>query len=580
MADTPKVLIVGAGPSGLVAALTLLQNGVPVRIIDRAPKFHIGQRGAGITPRTLEVYEFLGVLPDILKAGFILPMIRSYEVGTLKILKEFYMSPFIDPEPAFPYLNSLTLGQNSAEHILRTHLAAKYGCGVDRGTELRSFTQDDSRVTAQIVKTLDGGEEICEEVVVDWLIGTDGARGTVRKQLGLAFLGDTRHNEHFLVADIRLEGLDRERWHMWGDFSSEMVGLRPTENGDIFWLLGATAHGQHEKLASDPKEMEKWMRQIADLSNVKIHEFITLNHFNPNIRMVDKFGDGRVFVAGDAAHVHTPFGGQGMNSSVMDSFNLAWKLALVCKGLSAPSLLTTYTEERLPVIAEMLKKTTSLQNRMVQSKRTASSLLSNGSNVKPTNQTPDGATEENPWIRGRVLTQLGVNYRWSPIVLDERFLSNGKRDALQGAYGDSNEKAKSSGLRPGDRGPDAPGLLDLRATPHSATTRLFQLFRPYYHTILIFASTPEVVSSTRGVCQRYASDIVRLTLVLPSRMLLDRCNLDGDCDFLLKDCFGYAYAAYSVPEGGRIVIVRPDGIVGAIVNGTEGVERYLQAIFI
>ncbi|KDQ57089.1 hypothetical protein JAAARDRAFT_207431 [Jaapia argillacea MUCL 33604] len=572
MSTRSPVLIVGAGPAGLVLALTLVQNGVPVRLIDKLTKFHSGQRGAGVMPRTMEVYEFLGVLPDALKAGAVAMKMRAHEVGGgLKVLKEIDMPcPPMLPTPSCPRLHAYMLGQCNAEHILRSHLA-NYGCKVELGSELKSFEQFDDRVVAHIVKTDADGRETEENVTADWLVGTDGGKGIVRKQLGLSFLGETREDQ-LVLGEVRIEGIDNEFWHSWGDFSTNTLALRPTERPDVSWMIAGGLQTDHDKIASDPNALAEYIHRVTGMPELKLVEIINLSHYRFNIRMVDKFGDGRVFVAGDAAHVHSPTGGQGMNSSVMDAFNLGWKLSLVCKNLSPSSLLSTYTEERLPVIAQMLKTTTALLN----------TVSTGGFKAMGDNQ----ATNQ-PGVRTTSLFQLSVNYRWSSIVVDEynggSKESKGERGTLEGqdAVGlvDPHEHLR---VRAGDRAPDAPGLVAFKGSPTSSPTMsLFQTFKATHHTILIFVPTVQDSEPTLKQIKQYPKGLVS-SVVMPStrafRLPTDE-PLACDADFVLKDSDGYAFAGYSVDRKEmKLVVVRPDGVVGAMVRNVEGLKGYFKKI--
>jgi len=257
-ADILPVLIAGAGPTGLVLALTLLKNGVRVRIIQKDPQYHMGQRGAGIQPRTLEVYNLLGALPDVLKTGMSMSPMRFYKLpGGTEPLETFYMIPPEDPTPSKPFNNVWILGQYRAEEILREHLA-QYGCEVELGTELRSFEQDTNGVVAHLVKRVDD-EEIHESVECRWLAGADGARGVVRKQLGLTFLGEALTNQ-IIFGEIEASGIDREHWHVWGNSSgSGVVLLRPTELEDIF-NFAITGHPDNVKIFANDEALKQALR--------------------------------------------------------------------------------------------------------------------------------------------------------------------------------------------------------------------------------------------------------------------------------------------------------------------------------
>ena len=284
--------------------------------------------------------------------------------------------------------------------------------------------------------------------------------------------------------------------------------------------------------------------------------------------MVNKFGEGRVFVAGDAAHVHSPAGGQvncrrhaiappkvltinqGGNSSIQDSFNLAWKIALVCQGYSSSSLLDSYNEERLPVIAQMLNISTALHNKI--------------------GNFDDFSHPE----RGRLM-QLGVNYRGSSILVDER--NAGGNDSDNGA----DSYTVDGFVRAGDRAPDAPGL-----SGGSGPSRLFDIFKPYRHTALLFASWDEIekTKSVIQLLQRYPQGTICSVLLYP-QAAHNKQVADSGADFVLEDQNGHAFEGYGIakdtnPSSGLIVvIVRPDGVIGSIVYGVEGVHKYFKIIF-
>ncbi|KAH7930840.1 hypothetical protein BV22DRAFT_1138378 [Leucogyrophana mollusca] len=536
------VLVAGAGPAGLVAALTLLRNGVSVRIIDKEPHYRIGQRGPGIFPRSLELFHFLGV-PEVDEVGRPVPLLRTYKPGSIELLKTFPMSPYREPTPAIP----IVIGQQTLEAILRSHLE-KFGVFVELGSELRSFEQNGDGVVVLVAKR-QGSEEVVETIEASWLIGTDGARGVTRKQLGLTFLGETRKEVRLVTGDIRLKGkgLDTVHWHNFssqGEKGEKSLMYRPTkevgEDGFQFVLMGQEF--DVAKLATDKEALFAAMRELTG-TEIEFKELVWASEFSPNIRMVNKFGEGRVFVAGGtSASVHSPTGGQGLNSSVQDAFNLGWKIALVQKGLSPVSLLSTYTAERLPVIAEMLEITTALLNKSVEE-----------------------ATAETALTRGQKLYMLGVNYRYSPIVVDE-FSDAGPVDA----YGLVQEGV----LVAGDRAPDAPKLI----RSDGEATRLFDVFRPAYHTVLIFAPDTASASADRllSALSRYESSVLRSAVVLPASAAWSSTA----ADLTLVDEGGYAYGGYLVKEGEtRVVVVRPDGVVGAIVSGVQGLEKYFGLVF-
>ncbi|KAG1727595.1 FAD binding domain-containing protein [Suillus lakei] len=529
------VLVVGAGPVGLVAALTLLQNGISVRVIDKDPNPRIGQRGPGIMPRSLELFNFLNV-PEVNDLGKTPPTVRSYKLGTLETLRDSAIAPDIKPTPSIPFIHK-ALGQQLLEEILRRHLE-KLSCSVETGTELRSFEQSSEGVTAVLARN-----GTLETFNTKWMIGADGAKGVIRKQLGLAFLGETRDDFRFLTGDIRLTGvgLDRLYWHQFGKFQELGVSLRPTDEvGEDGWQF--FMYCGDPDLAKVARSEERIFEIIASVipMEVTFNKLVWASEYRANIRMVNKFSEGRVFVAGDAAHVHSPTAGQGLNSGVQDAFNLGWKLALVEKGFADKSLLETYSAERLPVISEMLKITTSLLNHAISS----------GLGHTSTRRSP-------------LIFMLGVNYRFSSIVLDE-FTTPVEGRPIN-AYGVLDE----GHLEAGDRAPEAPDMLQT----------LFGVYRPWYHTVLVFAPSLTDATLILGALEARDKSVVQSAVILPPSAPVTPVTSLADLVFV--DQQGHAYSAYLVEAGQtKTFVIRPDGVIGAIVHGGEGVKKYFSRIFL
>ncbi|KAF8707335.1 hypothetical protein AX14_013601 [Amanita brunnescens Koide BX004] len=346
------VLVVGGGPSGLAAALTLLKSGIP--------------------PRTFEAFHLLDV-PEISDTSAPAFAFREYKPGTLEVLKEFALFKFVNPTPSVPYSNLRSIGQPALEGILRSHIE-KYGCAVELNAELVSGLGD------------------VRSFSFHW---ADGGKGVCRKQLGLTFLGETSEMSS-VVGDICLEvdGIDREHWHFVGNKNSDFAWLRPTDeiapDGFQFVLI-VKEHEPHE-VAADEKLLIKYFSDLTG-RQVNVRKVPFISTYRPNVRMVNKFGSGRAFVVGDAAHVRSPAGDQGLNTCVQHASiwhgSFPWSV-------SVPTLLDTYDSERLPVIAEMLNITTGILNK-----------ISGPGSVEHTMR------------RDQTMTMLGVNYRRIPIVIDE-----------------------------------------------------------------------------------------------------------------------------------------------------------------
>ncbi|KAG1720137.1 FAD binding domain-containing protein [Suillus lakei] len=538
----PPVLVVGAGPTGLVAALTFLRNGIPVRIIDKDSNPRIGQRGAGIMPRSLELFNFLDV-PEVIDFAKPGPLARHYKPGTLEPLMESSVAPRIEPTPTIPFLSKM-MGQQLLGAILERHLE-KFSCSVEMGTELRSFKQSEKGITAVLEKN-----GILETFDTKWMIGADGAKGVVRKQLGLTFLGETRDDFHIITGDIRLTGVGLERpyWHQFGKFQERGISLRPSDEiGEDGWQF--ILSGGDLDLTKIAQSEELILETITSLipTELTINQLVWVSEFRTDIRMVNKFSEGRVFVAGDAAHTHSPTGGKGLNSGVQDAFNLGWKLALVEKGLADKSLLETYNAERLPVISEMNNMTTSIFNQAVK-------------------------TREMTFQRSPLIFMLHINYRFSSIVFDEFATPvEGRPINAYGVLGEDH-------LEAGDRAPEAPNMLQVGCGGSDVKT-LFGLYRPWYHTVLVFAPSHGDANPILGVLKAYDQSVVRLAVVLPSSA--PTTPVASPADLVLVDQEGHAYPAYFVEAGQmKVFVIRPDGVVGAIVRGAEGVKKYFSRIFL
>ena len=334
------VLIVGGGPTGLTLAIDLARRSIPFRLIESAGQPFTGSRGKGLQPRTLEVFDDLGVITAVLAAGALYPRLRihagpfSFRLGSLGSSK--------GPTEEVPYPNLWMVPQSRTEEILRDRLRA-LGGNVEFAIGLVEFTLDRDRVRV----TLSNGEV----VYADYRVGCAGGHSLVRKILGLQLVGETFEEKGYLVADVGVEGLDRHDWHVWPFAKGGSLGLCPLPGTELFQLM-ASASIESSMAAAVEKATRHRISHVAWSST-----------YRPQVRMVDHYRVGRVFLAGDAAHVHPPAGGQGLNTGVQDAYNLGWKLASVIRG-GPPALLDTYEMERLPVAAAVL----GLSKRLYQTK--------------------------------------------------------------------------------------------------------------------------------------------------------------------------------------------------------------------
>ncbi|HUN37424.1 MAG TPA: FAD-dependent monooxygenase [Trebonia sp.] len=339
-----NVLIAGAGPTGLTLGIDLARRGVGVRVVDKATRFFEGSRGDGIQPRTLEVFDDLGVVDAVLGEGHGPAPIRVSLDGNFVDVR--WMTEPRDPEPDRPYPTPWVLGQSQLEGILRARLL-ELGVRVELGTELVGLEQDEDGVTARL--------STGETSRFDYLAGADGGTSFVRKAIGVAFPGVTDESFRVLAGDVAAPGLDPECGHWFASANNPMAGVVMTPLPGTGYFQFATPLGE-----GDDASLET-MQAILDrfCAGVRLtgHGWSTV--WRPNVRLAERYRVGRVFLAGDAAHVHPPTGGQGMNTGVQDAYNLGWKLA-------SGTALDSYETERRAVAARVLGVSTGLLDRYAQ----------------------------------------------------------------------------------------------------------------------------------------------------------------------------------------------------------------------
>ncbi|GAA3540406.1 FAD-dependent monooxygenase [Amycolatopsis ultiminotia] len=414
--NTTTVLIAGAGPTGLTLAIELARRDIPVRLVEKADTYFAGSRGDGLQPRTLEVFEDLGVLDAVLAAGAPPFPMRVYLDGEFTTVR--WMAERVEPTPAVPYPNGWFLGQSQTEGILRDRLA-ELGVRVELSTALTGFSQDEDGVTAEL--------STGETVRAAYLVGADGGKSVVRKSLGIPFEGTTDESIRMLLGDVQAEGLDRTSGYWFAAKDEPMSGV-------MFTPLAGTPHFQFgAPLGDGDLDTETSLAVLqAHLDRVsgggiRLHDLVWSTVWRPNIRLAASFRRGRVFLAGDAAHAHPPTGGQGLNTGVQDAYNLGWKLAD-----GSPELLDSYEPERRTVAARVLGISTALLDKYAEG-------------------------DEEAHRRGPETQQLDISYRGGPL-----------------------SPSGAGALRAGDRAPDAPlvdangkqvRLFELFRGPHATELR-------------------------------------------------------------------------------------------------------------
>jgi 2-polyprenyl-6-methoxyphenol hydroxylase-like FAD-dependent oxidoreductase len=364
------------------------------------------------------VFEDLGILDRIVSVvGLSAPRVRTYRADGS--CTEARIGEPQEPKPAEPYQATVISPQFLTEAVMRERLA-ELGRRAEFGRELKGFEQDGEGVTARIVGA--GGEET---VKARYLVGTDGGRSFVRRALDVGFPGESL-GVRFFCADVILEGLDSDVWHQFNVFGSEQwLVVAPLRGTDLFQLQGPVPlEGEVDLSAEALGEM---VATRTGRNDILIRSISWASAYATSARLADRFQVGRVFLAGDAAHTHSPTGAQGLNTSLQDAYNLGWKLAAVLSG-APEALLATYEEERRPIAAGMLGLSTKLLRQ---------------------------ATTR----RGREVHQLDLAYSGSSLALET--------------------PERRAGVRAGDRAPDAP-VRGAAGQP----TRLFNLFQGPHWTLL------------------------------------------------------------------------------------------------
>jgi 2-polyprenyl-6-methoxyphenol hydroxylase-like FAD-dependent oxidoreductase len=334
----PQVLITGAGPTGLALALWLARKGVPVRLIDKNKGPGEASRALVVHARTLEFYQQLGFAEETVARGIKMNGVHLREDGEDK--GHFDLGNLAEGVSPYPFM--LTLPQNDHE-VLLGEKVREAGVEIEWQTPLESFEDQGESVLCRV-----GGTEVS----VPFLCGCDGARSTVRHGLNLGFEGGT-YEQEFFVADVDSGPQTDQDLQMC--LSNEgFVAVMPVRSSGMSRLIGVLPPEMRNRddLAFD--DVRAFSEKLLGLPIGAANWFST---YKVHHRLADRFRVGRVFIAGDAGHIHSPAGGQGLNTGVGDAFNLAWKLAAVLQGHAAPVILDSYEPERMAFARVLLEST-------------------------------------------------------------------------------------------------------------------------------------------------------------------------------------------------------------------------------
>lgn len=529
MPDRVDVLLVGAGPTGLALAAQLRRYGASFRIVDRALDRVHESRALAVQPRTLEVLAGLGVTEEMVECGNRAVRLQLHAGRKLVHVQLFDIGA---DDTAYPYL--LFLSQAETERIIGDHLT-NHGVEIERGVELRELGQSAGGVSCRL-RRRDGREEL---VHASYVVGCDGAHSTVREQAGIAFEG-MAYPQTFVLADVEATGVEPGAAHAFMA-SRGILFFFPLGSPTAWRLLAMRPR-------TDPTPVDRpvTLGEVQALVDayaampVRLSNPAWMTNFRLHNRGATSYRSGRIFLAGDAAHIHSPAGAQGMNTGVQDAVNLGWKLALVASGRASPSLLDTYEQERAPVGRRVLQFT----DRAFTAGTSTNPLVRFVRVQLVPRLLPLAARPKRVRALGfRTLSQLAIRYRRSPLSV------KGPNPARRGP-------------KPGDRLPDAPVTDGGKpGTLHGAVAGTG------FHLLLCGPAAGWPAAAVAELEDRWAG------LVTVHRVARD------DVPGVLHDHTGEASHRLGM-RSSRLVhyLIRPDGHIGYRSGGTDlaGVQDYLE----
>lgn len=521
-----EVLIVGAGPVGLTMACALLAQGIRCRLIDKAAVPSDKSKALVVWSRTLELLDKLNLAPTFIETGMKISGASIYGGGKrmVHVTTAGVESPF-----GFP----LMIPQNETERLLTEHLA-RQGLPIERQVELITFSEGPDSITATL-RHADGREENCE---TPWLVGCDGAHSAVRHTLGMEFTGQAEPND-WMLADVNVKGpLSADEvsvfWHEKGVLVAFPI------NRERFRVIADLGTADKELRRSDPTLADAQAKvDERGPGGLTLHDPIWLANFRINERKVSDYRRGRVMLAGDAAHIHSPAGGQGMNTGMQDAFNLAWKLALVQKGQGQEqALLDSYSVERSAIGDQVLRGAgmvtfmATLRNPVAQFARNHIASL----------MTSFGFVQDK--IKNAIC-ELSINYRHSPLSLEDW-------------------PKRGGGLPTGDRMPDAP----LKCATRGSQTTLFAATRHDGHVLLLLPNSHDQQAAPKIL--KIAEQAQRtFPNVLSTHILLNAGedagpfaqNIAAKTPRVWIDVEGRLHRQLGASDH-TLILVRPDGYIG------------------
>ncbi|GAB5374342.1 MAG: FAD-dependent monooxygenase [Acuticoccus sp.] len=523
------VLVVGARTTGLMLAVRLARQGLAVRIVDRSPGIDAHSRATLLHSRSLELLDNLGLADEIAANGQPLRGMRLFMDGQLVLENR-------DPpvESAFPH--GVSYSQARIERLLEGRLAA-LGVTVDRACDLVGLDQDDAGVRARL-RHAHGGTETLDAA---YLVGCDGAHSATRHLLGIGFPGAVSPHP-YVVADVVADNdAPSDAWFYFLHRAGSLI-------------LAILDGGRRQIIAPlAPDHPTTGVPTLADIQalvdtrtggNYRLSDPRWLAYFHINYRVAERLRVGRAFLAGDAAHIHSPFAGHGMNTGMQDACNLAWKLTLAVRGRAAPALLDSYEAERLPVAQGVVSAT----QRYTEPAETYPTMTADERATILAGFRLDG--DDLAAFR-RNFEELDLDYGASPLC----------RDAAPTLAVD---------VRPGLEARNVAGLQH-----RGARCDLFQHLGGPHHCLMVFAGADPAAAAREADAAR------------------QRHGAFMDVHLVARDAGGAAEAGLSVladPDGalaqrygmaaGGLYLVRPDGYVGYRAHDAAGLDDYVCDVLV
>lgn len=536
---TAKVLIVGAGPTGLTLAIELALLGVSFRIIDKSAKESISSKAISIQSKTMERLFGLGLIAELLKLGKTTAGISGFS-GAEKLF-----SLMLQDKNLSPLAFTLTVPQSTLESILIAKLK-DLGYKVERETELESFSD-----TADGVKVLLSSKKKQEESEFPFMVACDGANSTIRRLLDVRFEGNSNAEEYFM-ADGTLDWESKPNHNYLFLNEGKMLTLQAYNDTEYRVMICRKGDDGDKITPLSQQEIEAQLNYFIP-DNIIFKDMTWSSAFKIKRKYALKMKIGNIFLAGDAAHVHNPLCSQGLNTGMQDATNLAWKLGYYINGVSNEKLLESYEEERLPVAKDMYTATNLMLDILLCKDQKMVRLRNH---ILP-------MLASRPWIRSKIVnlfSEISCNYRSSPVItgsetIKDRLVSWG-RNKLNG------------GLFAGDRYRD----LVLMYPDTFKRIHLFELVSTNRHLMLSFVGDdPKKMTDCIELQQRIISMFPGFLdgILLVGQHAVDYNHFGAHLPNAFLDVNGQGHKVYGCEDAG-VYLIRPDGYIEFIsVPGNE-----------